>query len=147
MLYLAFIYHLLVLLLVLLQPGQTLQQRGMGMIPGRVQGVVHWESQIIHIQFDQRTSQILSEAQLLCKLIGLVLEQPGHDGHAVSEQGVVRSQDVREHDHESDKHRLHVNGESKGLIQHRVTEEHAKDVEDEQQVGLNDDDVLRHMTQ
>lgn len=56
---------------------ESLEQRRMAVPDGRIQPVVHWETQVCLVQLDQRGLQIFASAQLLGEFIGFELMLSG----------------------------------------------------------------------
>ena len=84
-------------------------------MPGRIEPIIDWETEVVIVKLDQSSMKVLCLAQASRKLVCLELKMSGKDAHEEADDGRVGGGDVLEDDHEADQDRLAVS-EAKGLV-------------------------------
>ena len=72
----------------------AVQQGGVGVVPGGVQGVVHREAEVVFVQLNQRRLQLFVELQREGKLVGFVLVMATEHVHSEA-QNLVRVKAIK----------------------------------------------------
>lgn len=124
----------------------ALQHWWVRMVPGRIEPVMHWETQVVTVQFHKGTTKEGGPVHLACKGICLKLEVPTQGCHQELQQSVVWRKYVHEDENEAHKNWLSV-VEAKRLIKPWVLIKHGKDEEAEKQMHLANDEIFDNMVQ